>query len=246
MNHAELLPRRLSLVGCKIVGTRLRTALDELKAKNISLAAKSAARAAEVLERTAAFDALASDEISMVALDNATDRAVAAFDNLLEATESSYDHGNLLPLTPDQSARRDTATSLRRALFPEGTGYLRLPYLQQWSRLDTLGKGLAANAQAIESLGLAREAARLRTWIELYGARLGITQPPTAAQTDPVAQAIQGWHEAWGKLLSAVLTEHDGEQEGDRLIRGLLRFYPEQAAEERSREQRARKKPETP
>jgi hypothetical protein len=245
MNHAELLPRRLSLAGCKIVGTRLRTALADLKSRNLFLAAKSAARAAEVQERTAAFDALPSDEVAMISLDNAADRAVAAFHDALEAIERSFDHGHLLPLDAAQSARKEAASSLRRSLFPAGTGFLRLPYLQQWSSLDSLGKALAASAKAIQDLGLALEAARLRSWIDLYGARLGITQPPTT-QTDQAAQAVQAWHEAWGKFLSAVFTEHDSEQEEDLQFRALLRFYPDQAVEERAREERARKKPENP
>jgi hypothetical protein len=245
MNHAELLPRRLSLAGCKIVGTRLRTALDGLTAKSLQLGAKSAARAVEVQVRTTAFDSLDSSELSMTAIDNATDRATAAFDNFLEAIENSFDHDHLLLLDATQSARKNAASTLRQALFPEGTSYLRLPYLQQWSRLDSLGKALAANEQTLQVLGLTLEATRLRAWIDLYGARLGITQAPTV-QADQVAQAIQAWHEAWGGFLSAVMTEHDSAQDGDLQFRALLRFYTDQAAEERAHEQRSRKKPENP
>jgi hypothetical protein len=163
----------------------------------------------------------------MTAIDNATDRATAAFDNFLEAIENSFDHDHLLLLDATQSARKNAASTLRQALFPEGTSYLRLPYLQQWSRLDSLGKALAANEQTLQVLGLTLEATRLRAWIDLYGARLGITQAPTV-QADQVAQAIQAWHEAWGGFLSAVMTEHDSAQDGDLQFRALLRFYTDQ------------------
>ena len=58
---------------------------------------------------------------------------------------------------------------------------------------------------AVKRLGLTAEASRLRQWVTLYGAKLGLTE---ARETDPAAVAVEAWHEAYGELTVHVHSEY--------------------------------------
>ncbi|WP_438039068.1 hypothetical protein [Sorangium sp. So ce128] len=73
---------------------------------------------------------------------------------------------------------------------------------------------------AVERLGLSAEAGRLRSWIELYGQKLGVTEAKSA---DPAMRAVEARHEANGMVMVQVHAEYDDDKdETHALIRDRL------------------------
>ena len=61
-------------------------------------------------------------------------------------------------------------------------------------------------AATIKRLGLTAEADRDKSWVALYGAKLGVTEVKAA---DPAARAVDTWHEAMGELMVRVHDAYD-------------------------------------
>lgn len=243
MIYSTFLPRRLSLSGCITSGTKLGTHRDKLNELKIPLSARVDAAAQTVVDKTHAVTLLASTDATMNAIDRGTDRHIAGFDDQLESIERSFDHASLLPLTASQSARLADAVAVRTALFPTGTGFLKGVYYEQWVRMMAIVKALdgTETAAAVTRLGLSAEALRLKHWVTLYGARLGVTE---AQASDPAAVAVEAWHEAYGELTVHVYSEYgSAKDEVHGKIRAMLISpYQMQADEERRGEQKARLK----
>ncbi|HEU4535432.1 MAG TPA: hypothetical protein VFS00_14990 [Polyangiaceae bacterium] len=245
MSDADVLERRLSPAGCKLVGTQLAAELARLSSQSVALAPEVKREAKAVAEATQAIEALGSDDRSMTAVDRATDRAVASLRVLLEAVEASFEGAELLPLKGPERARLGAAQSLRKALFPRGTSYLKASYRSQWVELDALARRIAEHRAAIEALGLAVEAGRVERWAGLYGARLGVTQAGEGAGGDRAALALADWHEAWGAFAVSVRYHYRGGA-GEAVRRALLRPYDQQADEERAAARRRAPRSEAP
>lgn len=241
MIYSAFLPRRLSQAGCVVAGTQLGAHRDKLKEQKIKLSAKIDAAVQAVLEKTKAVEVLASTDATMTEIDRGTDRNIAGFDDQLEGIERSFDHVSILPLNGEQSARLADAVAVRAALLPSGTGFLKLVYSQQWVRMSAMIKALDGKetAAAVKRLGLGAEAERLKQWVALYGAKLGVTE---AKETDPAAVAVEAWHEAYGELTVHVHSEYgSAKDEAHRKIREtLVSPYHTQAEEERRAEQKMR------
>jgi hypothetical protein len=232
MSDADVLDRRLSLAGCKLVGTQLAAEIAQLSSQKVALAPEVRREAKAVVEATQALEAFAADELSMTSVDRATDRAVALLRTLVEAVEASFEGAELLPLSAAERARLGAAQSLRKALFPRGTSYLKASYRSQWVELDALAKRIDEHRGALKALGLSAEAERVERWVALYGARLGVTQASEGSGADRAALALSDWHEAWGGFAVSVRYHYRG-REGEGVRRALLRPYEQQAEEER-------------
>jgi hypothetical protein len=243
MIYSAFLPRRLSQPGCLIAGTQLATHRDKLKEQKIKLSSKVDAAIHAVLEQTRTIELLASTDATMIEIDRGTDRHIAGFDDQLEGIERSFGHASILPLTDKQSARLADAVAVRAALFPSGTGFLKVVYSQQWVRMSAAIQALDGKetTAAVKRLGLDAEADRLRQWVALYGAKLGLTE---AKESDPAAIAVDAWHEAYGELTVHVHSEYgSAKDEAQTRIRvTLIGPYEAQADEERRAEQKARGK----
>jgi hypothetical protein len=243
MIYSTFLPRRLSQSGCIVAGTQLGTHRDKLKDQKIKLSAKVDAAAQTVVEKTKAVTLLAATDASMTAIDRGTDRHIAGFDDQLEGIERSFDHASILPLTGEQSTRLADAVAVRMALFPAGTSFLTTIYHQQWVRMTAIVKALDGKetSAAVKRLGLSAESDRLKQWVTLYGAKLGVTE---AQASDPAAVAVEAWHEAYGELTVHVHSEYgSAKDETHGKIREMLASpYQAQADEERRAEQKARSK----
>jgi hypothetical protein len=243
MIYSTFLPRRLSQPGCIVAGTQLGTHRDKLKEQKIKLSAKVDTAAQTVLEKTKAVTLLASTDATMTAIDRGTDRHIAGFNDQLEGIARAFDHASILPLTSEQSTRLADAVAVRTALFPSGTSFLTLVYSQQWVRMSAILKALDGKetVAAVKRLGLTAEADRLKQWVTLYGAKLGVTE---AQASDPAAVAVEAWHEAYGELTVHVHSEYgSATDEAHRKIREMLVSpYQTQAEEERRTAHKARGK----
>jgi len=243
MSYSTFLPRRLSQPGCIAAGTQLSTHRDKLNEQQIKLPTKVDAAAQSVLERTTAMALLTSTDATTRDVDRATDRHIAGFHDQLDGIERSFDHASILPLTDEQSARLTDAVAVRTALFPSGTGFLKVVYTQQWVRMSAIVKALDGKetAAAVKRLGLGAEASRLKQWVTLYGAKLGLTE---AKENDPAAIAVDAWHEAYGELTVHVHSEYGSatDEMQIKIREMLLSPYQAQADEERRMDQKARDK----
>jgi hypothetical protein len=245
MNYAAFLARRLSQPGCIVAGTKLRSQAEKLKAElkeeKQKLVPKVETAIANVIARTQAVEALTSTDATMNEVDRATDRNIASTDDQLEAIESSFDHTSILPLTKEQAVRLADARLVRGALLPNGTSFLRLPYSEQWVRMTAMLKALGDKdvAAAVKRLGMEPEMGRLRAWVDLYGAKLGVTE---AKDTDPAAVAVDAWHAAYGELMVRVHDAYDDarSEQQEKIRRALVAPYDRQVEEERRAEQKAR------
>jgi hypothetical protein len=229
------LPLRLSVQGCKIVGTQFAAVLDSLR-QEITLPKDVEVAASSVEESSRAIRQL-TDGGDMRLVDRPTDTAVAAFDDALESRENAYVGEEILPLTDEQKDERELASKLRRRLLSDGTIFVTLSFRQQWARMEKLDRDLAASLPELDRLGLAQQSLRLRAWIALYGQRLGITHSALAA--DAEAQAVARWHDAWQELVDVVrglLLRKDPATAGR-----LLSPYDEQAQAERQARRGKRK-----
>jgi hypothetical protein len=254
MDYSIFLSRRLSQPGCSVAGTQLGTQHEnlktELKGLKIKLSPKVEATIVLVLEQTKIVEALPSSDATMMEIDRGTDRCIAGIHDQLDAIERTFDHGSILPLTDDESARLADASLVRGSVLPAGTSFLKLVYKQQWAQMSSMLSALAVKetAAAVTRLGLAVEVGRLRRWVELYGAKLGLTE---VKQADPGVAGVQAWHDAYGELFAHVHSEYnDRKDETHAKIRdALLSPYTNQADEERRVEQKAkarREKANTP
>jgi hypothetical protein len=241
MSNAAFLARRLTSNGCVVAGTQLASHREDLKPKKIKLAAKVGAAVQAVLAATQAIESLSTSDATMTEIDRGADRCIAAFNAQLDNIERAFDHADILPLTGEEAARRDDAVLVRSEVLPLGTGFVKLVYSQQWLRMSAMIKALDREdvKAAMERIGLSTEAGRLGRWTELYGAKLGLTE---AKNADPVAKAVEAWHEAYGTLVVQVHAEYDDKNhETHALLRErLLSPYDNAAEEERRAEQRAR------
>lgn len=233
MSDADVLERRLSLAGCKLVGTQLAAEMAGLATHHVTFTPEVRREAKAVAEATRALEVIAADDRSMTAVDRATDRAVASLRVLLETIEASFEGAELLPLAGPERARLASAQSLRKALFPRGTSYLKASYRSQWVELDALAKRITEQRAALKALGLGAEVERVERWVKLYGARLGVTQAHEGTGADRTALALADWHEAWGSFAVSVRYHHRG-REGEAMRKALLRPYEQQVEEERA------------
>ena len=245
MDFTTFLPRRLSQGGCVIAGTQLAARHEQIKAelKNAKnkLAPKVEAAVLKTLERTKAVEVLVSNEAAIVDIDRGTDRCIAGVGDQLDAIERAFDRGALLPLTDQQAARLADARLVRGALLPSGTVFLRQPYSQQWVEMKNMLRALDGKdvAAAVERLGLEAEMHRIRSWVALYGARLGVTEIKDA---DPAAVAVDAWHQAYGELMVRVHDAYDDPKDPshEMIRRALTSPYQSQVDEERRLDQKAR------
>jgi hypothetical protein len=241
MSNAAFLARRLTLNGCVVAGTQLASHREDLKARKVKLTAKVDTSLQAVAACTRTLESLSSTDATMLDIDRGADRCIAAFGAQLDDIERALDHEDILPLTDEESARRADALLVRSEAMPSGTGFVQLVHSKQWVRMSSMVKALDRKdvSAAVERLGLSVEAARLRRWTELYGAKAGLTEAKAA---DPAAKAVEAWHEAYGTLLVQVHAEYDDKRdETHALIRDrLLSPYENTAEEERRAEQRAR------
>ncbi|RYE83051.1 MAG: phosphoenolpyruvate--protein phosphotransferase, partial [Myxococcales bacterium] len=158
MSDADILTRRLSREGCVLVGTQLETHHDELRHKDkVKLLPAVEEACQEAIAASKALEALdGGAEASMLEIDRGSDRCIAGLDAHCAAVAQCLDFADVLPLTPEQQARVAAAASLRTALFPAGTAFLRLPHRQQWERMSALVRATEQpdTARLLRQLGL--------------------------------------------------------------------------------------------
>jgi len=247
MIFATFLPRRLSQGGCVVAGTRFGSNFDrlkkELKDEKSKLSAKVTSAAQSLMAATLDVEALTTTDASMVLVDRGADRCVAAVQAILDGIERAFDYGQILPLSGEQTARLEDARTVRAALLPNGTGFLKLVYSQQWLVMSTMAKTMADKdvTAAIKRLGIEQEAARIQSWVTLYGNKLGVTE---AQNADAAVVAVDAWHQAYGQLWVHAHSEYDDLKDDlhTRIRASLLSPYETQAEEERRAEQKARDK----
>lgn len=229
------------MVAGKKLEPRYKTLKKELKDKKEALPSKIDAAVQAIFTCTQKLESLSSTEATMVEVDRGTDRCVAAVHDQLDGIERAFDHGTILPLTEKQAQRRADAMAIRKALMPAGTSFLRLVYSRQWVHLNSMGNALAdkETAAAVARLGLTEEVERVKGWIGLYGAKLGVTE---SREADPAAVAVEEWHQAYAELIAHVHSDFvkASAEIQKKVVQALLAPYDEQADEERRAESKAR------
>lgn len=179
----------------------------------------------------------------MIEVDRGTDRCVAGFHDTLDVIERCFDRGDVLSLSEEHAARLADAQTVRSTLMPEGTYFLRLPCSQQWQLMSAMVKAMDDKpaAAAIKRLGLTAEADRIKGWVALYGAKLGVTE---SKQLDPAARAVNAWHEAMGELMVRVHDAYDDPKDEThaQIREAVMAPYQLQVEEERRLDQKARAK----
>lgn len=247
MSNGKILPRQLSTTGCKSVGAELATTIEELRRKNRSLTPGVEASASLVLSITERLKNFAHERESMSDVDHGTDDTVSPFYEWLYAAVEFYSHphAHIIPLTQEEQARLRHFRMLLEELFPEGTYFLSLRHKDQWHHLERLQKTLTKPEvqSRLSAVGLTTEAARISKWIERYGVRLGITKTDPEV-TDPLAQLIFEWHEAWSDFTVDVRSSYKGKTDpGENELRSLLlSAYDRRLAEERAKDRQSRNK----
>jgi hypothetical protein len=243
VSNSDLLPRRLTAEGCQVAGTALEAVLKQMHADQLRLEPGVARPARGVVQLTAEIAGLLSrqGEGSMFDLDRSADSAIAALSDRLDGTERGAAGEDILPLTADEAAERDLARQLHDELFGQGTGFLRLPYRQQWAAMVQLSTRLKQPhiQSGLARLGLTLHAGRVARWTDLYGARLGLTESHESA--DPLARAVLRWHDAWGDLMVHVRASYSDAKDAE-LRAQLLRPYEDQAQHERAQETKERRR----
>jgi hypothetical protein len=240
MDSTNLISRRLSPDACVAAGTQLAAEAKALVVEGTDLHPDIASQIDAVAEWTSKLQAFSGSSMRMWDVDRGADRALAAFDDVLEAIERTFADAVTLPVAPEEQQRVALATEVRRAIFPGGTGFLNLPFFKEWARLVDIKKALGENQAALASLGLAFEAGRVARWIDLYGACLGLTEAGSD-KVDQFAVALDGWLAAWGELAVAVLYHHKGGDEKSVMVRTKLLGPYERAAEQERAEVRKRR-----
>lgn len=109
--------------------------------------------------------------------DAVVDNAVAALDGFLAAWSR----------LPETYAESQLAAATRQALFPDGTGFLRLSYAQQWAQVERRCQLLKQDGhdQSIAKLGGSALTKHLLEAQAAYGEALGLTKA-TAVPQEPV------------------------------------------------------------
>jgi hypothetical protein len=247
VDYAVFLPRRLSHPGCVAAGTQLATHHEalkkELKETKVKLSPKVEAAVARVIERTHGLEHMPSSDATMMEIDRGTDRNIAGMHDQLDAIERSFDHAWILPLSDADAARLADASLVRSSVLPAGTSFLKLVYSRQWAQMSAMMKALSQDdvAAAVKRLGLGVEVARLSRWVDLYGAKLGLTERKAA---DPSVAGVEEWHDAYGELLAHVHSEYNDRKDDThaKIRDALLSPYNTQADEERRADQKRAKR----
>jgi hypothetical protein len=250
MSNESIFPRLLSAVGCQIVGTQLQTKANDYERQGWTLHPQVKSSALLVGVATAKVSVILRDGESMNTIDRGTDSAVSSFFGLLQQGAHFYSHryAEVVPLSPEEDERRRLFVSATHTLFPDKTSFLIYPHREQWTALDALkARILSPEMQkVIIQLALTPEAERVLRWIDMYGARMGITGAKEGGSVS-LGEAVSEWHEVWAEFMADVLSNYKGkgDPEAARLRVYLLEGFDEQAEAEREQERRARLKAES-
>lgn len=222
--------RRLDESACAQAGTKLRSNAEALRKEGEILTEKleqALAKHGEVTQVIA--DSIRG--VTMPVIDRGTDTSVSGFQNLLEGIEATFISTSFLQTSPEAQARQQRASRLLELCFPRGTGYLNLPHGEQWVELNKLKTALSTDeAKALVSkLGLALEVEHLMKWIELYGARAGITQSLESPSRRAKA-LLDDWHKSYDRVAVQAQAAYDDEDDPEhrRKLALFLGPYEEQ------------------
>lgn len=152
--------------------------------------------------------------------DGQVDNAVGALAQFLDAWAR----------LPDTLPETQLAAAVRQALFPDGTGFLKLPFEQEWAQIDrrvALLKSEGLDKQ-IAKLGGTAFVVHLEEAHRAYGKALGLTAVP-AASSGPVVlgDPLAMFSSALRTLVIKVTAYRDEEKPetvalSERLLRPLL------------------------
>lgn len=152
--------------------------------------------------------------------DSVVDNAVAALDSFLAAWAR----------LPDTYPESQLALCTRQALFPDGIGFLRLSYEEQWAQIERRVQILKqeGHTEAIAKLGGAALVNHLLVAQAAYGEALGLTKV-TAVPTEPVGlrEPLDAFVAALRVYVIKVTAYRDEDEpetvaQADRLLRPLL------------------------
>lgn len=241
MDVTHLIPRRLDLGSCIIVGTQLAADIKAYKEQQKTIPAELEESAQSVIAVSQELETLSEADYKMVEIDHATDRCVTAWDDLHDAIQRILDGEGLLSLTKEENELRITAKKIHSASYPEGTAFIRYTFRRQWLQLQKVKKALVSLKSELTTSGLWTMANRLIRWIDLYGARLGITEN-SEEFTDKAVLAIERWHQALGSLFFELINYSRSKQTDAQELNTLLTTPYEKQAEAERREARERQK----
>ena len=204
MDVTHLIPRRLDADSCITVGTQLAADLKKYQDSGAIVPAEINTPVQLVIQRTQELDSMSKDDARMVEIDRIMDRCVVSWNDLHEAVAKLLSGAELLPLDQDEQNFLAASQKISSTSYPEGTEFIRLTFRRQWGQLQKVKKGLLSLSAELKLTGLTVLSNRLIRWIDLYGARLGITEGSDDV-TDRTAAAVESWHQALGGLFYALI-----------------------------------------
>lgn len=242
MDVTHLIPRRLDLDSCVIVGTQLEAAIKAHKDAQQKLSPPLEAATQALIHATQELRLLEEGDSKMLEIDRATDRCVVGWSDLHESIQRMLTGDDLLPLTDDERAFQEASRKINAISYPNGTGFIRYTFRRQWAQLQKVKKALQSLEPELKSTGLSLLSNRFVRWIDLYGAKLGITEESDEL-TDKTASTIESWHKALGNVFFELINySRDPQNKDANEIRDLLMAPYEQQAELERQETRERRK----
>lgn len=138
-------------------------------------------------------------------VDNVADRIIGYLYNTCDSLTQAYEQ-NLISLTPEQQTRWQAARDLCATLFPDGVGFLKSRWSDQYGITGMMLQRAARpeNQTRIQVLGMKQDFDLLEKVHRLYGERMGFTNVQPEGDQDPLAD----WHEALEAYLCGVMSSH--------------------------------------
>lgn len=243
MATRDFVVRELEPGTCIRIGTTLKANIKELTDSGETFPAKLQSAISASSSATNELDSFVKS-VPMILVDRGTDRAIGGYRALIEGITNTLHPTTILLLSKGAEERLANAARLLELLFPNGTGYLKLTFDEQWESLRELQKTIQSKEaqELIESLGLQEESAQALQWIELYGKRRGITE----SQKDSVAKLedlLARWHNAYEKLALQAKAHYDEDNpaENQKLQRFLAPYATELEKMRQEDRERAKK-----
>lgn len=182
------------------VATVTQDLSDQGVTNQVMEAAKALAQAAAPLSNVPTL----SHELRMD-IDNAADSVIAGIHNILQGKLQIYTQKEV-PLLPAEQDENHAAQELLDLLFPQGTGFLRENWSQQYGATDILLARLEGKEaqQKATLLGLELPFGLLQRIHKEYGIRMGFTQ----TSTDTKDNLLRDWYESLERYMAAVTLNH--------------------------------------
>lgn len=138
-------------------------------------------------------------------VDIAADGALAGIHSILQGVVQTYEQ-SAIGLTATEQGKFDAAQLLLQSVFPEGTGFLRETWYQQFGATELILNRISSKElqSAIQDVGLGTAFGFLKRIHKEYGERMGFSKAVDSETNSPLSQ----WYESLEYFLAVVTVNH--------------------------------------